>query len=718
MTFPSQDRGVRGASLPVFSAAKWILFLSIFTAGMTSFPLGIALLREFGSNPVNFVLPLALVLAVTQRYAFLEGRATVAAYLIFMLFGTLSIAMPLLEPVLLGWRDPIFSWFFQHLMLVWAVVALLAWKFLFSAVQIEKQGYQLFILMLIAAAIVLDLAAVNDILNFYFGIVIVPRSVIDVIAQAGDIALINRPSGLNSEPSHLGAWVAVQWPLLMLCDHRKLSRHVAPVARVVALVTIVVGALSLARTFYIAFLFQLVALGALSIRRFFTLKKTHRFLIFTLALVAIALFVTFGFARVATAFDLVGNGSSIARWDYTVAALRMGSAYPFTGTGLGQFTGHYTSFSNSFGVGSGEVIALLNEELTSRITSANAFIRLFAEIGVIGTAAYVFIVMHPAFRLLSCPSSLLRNSAILSLSAAVLSLMSTDEFAEPAPLFGIALAAYLGSKLHGETAVFSILTAAQKTLKKILEWPWMWGAGVAALSLILVTATITGQPAMHQATILMIESRARPVAFPQPFMPYGVLGTLQRAEEAARSTAVAERISRNGRVASIMCGRIVGKEDCASRSEMIEALISQYRILKVRNAPMLKIVALGRDKEAAVQLAAAVRDEVSAAVDADWQNRMDAGVDYLRTLAVGGWSPEAVRAGILLEQVLPQRDIMRSQLPLLIQASETRVPESEKIWPHWAPITAICTYAVFCLLLLGLAGYIAFSASERDLKVQ
>lgn len=689
-------------SAPSRSLSVLLLGLGLLFCGMTSFPLGAALLREFGSNIVNFVLLGALVLTASRASGAALPRGLLMVSCLLILACGVSIAVPLFDPPLsTSWRDPVQSWLLQFLMAIWFVAGIAAWKGLLEDRQVFGEGYALFVRTLMLAALILDGFYVLDLARVYFHLEIVPRGVIDMIAQTDAVpGSLVRPAGLNSEPSHFGIWAAVTWPLLFCLDRKKLTRADRLLATGLVAVTILAGFSSLARTFYVIFAVQAAVLLALrfSLRSLFFSRRGIILLLVMAALTG--LFMTFALERILSVFDLATNGSSIARWDYTLASVYMGLHHPLVGVGLGNFTAQFYDYSQAFGFSSGEVLRNLNNMNSQRITAANMLVRIFAETGWPGLVPVMLVVFYPVAGLLKSPKGPLRTAAILCWAAAALSWLSTDQMAEPASLFGWTLSLYQSGRTSGaagrQLALRGLFMAAFGGI------PRSFKACIAAALLVstvsLAAAAVWAKPATYEASILLAAGPADSSGADRRLRAVGISDPTTRAIALMQSAPMILVLSRAPDIRPVLCGRIVDRGDCTDDERLVEALRAHFRVWTIFNSPLIRVTALAGDPAAATVLARRIVRLVNERLLYIHVAELSGAQDALQQL-IARDSRNADLLGDFLQDVIVAQGTLDKNTASLVQLSDPGAVTVHAIWPQ--PLNLLICVTVMIVVTAG-----------------
>jgi hypothetical protein len=698
-------------TLGVSWSQVFLLFFALLCCGMTGFPLGAAILREFGASLVNFVLLAVLLDALMQRRPVMLPKSLTAILFLLVLAGCISIYMPLFNPPFVSApRPPLMSWLLQFMMLLWFAAAIVAWVCLLNKNNVFGDGYRLFFIFLIASACILNGVFVVDALRAYMGVTIIPRSIIDLVADSGIESAFVRPSGFNSEPSHFAIWAAMVWPLLVFSDRSRISKTQRWLGLCIGLLTIVAGLLSLARTFYVVILIQALAVPCLAPAIRSSLRGWRIWGLIGACLAGGAAFLYLAGERILSAFDIVSNSSSIARWNYSLAAIDMGLHYPMTGVGLGGFTSYFGDFSSDFGVASTEILNNLHYYTYQRLTAANMFVRILSEAGVPGLALMLFAIFWPLYILLRMPVGQMRAAVLLCHAGAVLSWMSTDQFAEPASLFGLGLAIHFAAAQRSTAIGFDLghfLRAARSRARMIMLilTAFLVCAGGAA-----VVATMLSSP-VYQVRADFLEGSSPRVVLRAQLRSVGIASLSQRAQAIMESDALLNDLTTDPRLQPFLCGRIVDPRACGDRLKLQEAMRQSVKAWNLPDTPLLRISALGRDPQAAALLAERAGYWMNQSLTKSWLDE----VRKSRTVVENAlrtrqpWGQRA--AADLMGDVLVQQAIQDARQPLMIPIGASSAAEADPIWPQ--PLYLWIVFFVCGTVFLGIVMALFSLAASR-----
>jgi hypothetical protein len=238
--------------------------------------------------------------------------------------------------------------------------------------------------------------------------------------------LIERASGLMSEPSYYGVFAALYSLPILFFSQSNSKKYVLPI------LLILTAGVSLGKTFAAVFIFQLIFV-------YFARKSMGfgRLTTITYVLAGVSLLLI-GAVSLGT-FDLQGNLSSVMRLGSSFVAINLitMSASPL-GLGFGQFHFYYGGpYIPDILYLSSEAIMQMNDP-TSRASTFNQFLRYWVETGPIGLVSILSIIWLCLRRALIIQSSRAIVGGLF-LFGAVGFLMTQDTYLYPPFLVGIAL---------------------------------------------------------------------------------------------------------------------------------------------------------------------------------------------------------------------------------------------------------------------------------------
>ncbi len=357
-----------------------LMFASLLIDG---FPPGAAVLREFGARPTDFLLVLAAILLfMSQQLQRRRAHLTMTECYVLLFVG---LVVPLINfPVAVreggGGSAVVDDWVKQYLMFAWGVFSYYVWKALLRTMDWRRYCN-------LAAC-----GAVIPVLFFfleYFDTSGTARAVLDLFRTKQDL----RPSSFATEPAIYAAWIGFLWPLL-LYSARQSRRALVRSASGAFLALVGLSAyLSEARTFAVLLLLQLIYMAFWSVQKRQSWGRRIRYFLFALCALAGAIVVLAG--RLLTLDNLTSNGSNIARFAYTYAAVSVSLAHPLMGIGIGQFGHFFPKYVPRFALMSREVMKYASGDAQYRTSTFNLFVRLCCEFGIPLGLALCALVVRP-----------------------------------------------------------------------------------------------------------------------------------------------------------------------------------------------------------------------------------------------------------------------------------------------------------------------------------
>lgn len=384
------------------------------------------MLREFGAKPSAPLLVLGSILIfLAQPVNTLRlDKATyrTACLLIFVCFlGTASFWINLA----CSWsgfgreKNPITQFIAQA-----ALFAAFSIVVVIHAGYFKNSQYRSFALSTLPAVVIIQLTLF--ILDAV-GVVSHAHGLLSLFRIGGGFEM-DRPSGLMSEPSYFGAFAAMYGlPLLMIGPaHKRLLRGL------LAGILFVAAILIRAKTFIPVLVLEFMVFLWWRGRAVFRL----RYIALAIVLVVASAFVIISNAT----FDLQENLSSVDRFGSTQLALNVADAgYGFTGIGFGQFHFFYRpEFAPNYIFSSEEAQAQMTGSIESRASTYNLYIRILVETGILGLAAFSFLI----FKLLRDAKADKRQATLfgmLIVAGSLGFLLTQDTYFYPPLAVGIAI---------------------------------------------------------------------------------------------------------------------------------------------------------------------------------------------------------------------------------------------------------------------------------------
>jgi hypothetical protein len=366
-------------------ASRFTLVAIFSILAIDGFPAGIALLREFGARPINFVLAAAagafLLSSVFRLRAIPLRRGTILAATALILGVTvinLAIAVDRSGPDV---ATIISSWGRQFLMFAWGIASFFTWKRMLRSVEAEEYSALMCVAALIPIlAFFLEFAGGDSI-----------AAILEPLRTKAEAD--PRPSGFSTEPSTYTAWAAVVWPLAVFSARNARSTIGRAAVGLVLVVLAVSTYLSGARTGIVIFMLQGGYFGYWWLRRQRAFGNRLGVLIAVLILAAVASLLLW--ERLISLTNLQEGGSNIARFAYTVAGIQLFLSHPWLGTGIGQFSYFFPVYVPDFALNSPEVSNYTYGVSVFRASTFNLFVRLLCEFGLPLGAILGWLVIRP-----------------------------------------------------------------------------------------------------------------------------------------------------------------------------------------------------------------------------------------------------------------------------------------------------------------------------------
>lgn len=383
------------------------------------------ILREAGAKPLNVFL-IGLFGWYCLRYQSLfraPSRLPMQTVFALILFsGTAAfLASPFFQPHLPpSDRSQLVQFFTQSAMMILFMVEIQVLTYLFN-----KPGVRVQVLR------VLPIAA-----SLHFGVFLMESAGFFSGGSIGPLALfrnesglIERASGLMSEPSYYGTFAALfATPLLLLGGHRPVFN------RILAMALLISAFLVQAKTMYLVLGAQFICLLLMGNKR---LRLRGRLWVAIAVMVPTALYMSVN----TEVLNLEENLSSINRLGSSILAWRVASdGYGLLGIGTGQFHFYYISrFAPDFLMLSQEATDQMTGLSTGRASTFNLPLRLLVETGVLGATLFAGLIFASflSVRKSSDPATL---TGMCFVAGSLGFLMTQDSYCLPSLAFGLALA--------------------------------------------------------------------------------------------------------------------------------------------------------------------------------------------------------------------------------------------------------------------------------------
>ncbi len=362
--------------------------LAIILIPIDRFPYGMTVLREFGARPTNFIL---LVILIFLFAFFLKGRRIDFLNIQRMkliLFCILFLGLNSLVVIYLGGgqilgRSPIIQWLLQYLIVIWFFVSLILWISWLESIKPETDlGRQLLQkIFLVAATVNLAIFCID-----YFS------ANSDGLLEQNSLAmdylyLIRRkidprPSGLGSEPSIMGSWIAFMWPIILFSSGSLVNSGRKVLSYCCVAVLVLTGILCGARTFLAIMLIQLLIFFAFLGKKYQLQNYAYIFIgaaIVTFLLGALN-FENYYLTQILSIAN-IENESTANRLSSAIAAFKISIDYPIFGVGIGQFTAYYPTYVPDWALSGAEAKDYISGNIDVKINTFNLPLRLLAELG-------------------------------------------------------------------------------------------------------------------------------------------------------------------------------------------------------------------------------------------------------------------------------------------------------------------------------------------------
>lgn len=243
-----------------------------------------------------------------------------------------------------------------------------------------------------------------------------------------DGGVIERPTGLTSEPSYFGTLAALYGAPLIVQTGRW-----RPVRVLLGLALIAGAVMIMAKTVFVVLLCQLLLLAVYGRR----IIRVRWLTLLTLPLLTLAVWT----ATTTAAVDLEENLSSVMRIGSSLLAVNASlNGYGVSGVGLGQFHFFYQErFAPDFLFVSTEALTQLEPSVDQRASTFNLFLRLLIETGVAGLLLFLAL-LHRSLRAAGQSTEAGARLGLLLVAGSVGFLLTQDTYFYPPLAVGLALA--------------------------------------------------------------------------------------------------------------------------------------------------------------------------------------------------------------------------------------------------------------------------------------
>jgi hypothetical protein len=383
------------------------------------------LFREAGAKPLNlFIMLCYLTFILTSGKFFvknLQSRVNVSGYLLtILILGTFAFFINCLTFYYSSSnRTPEFQFFSQFSMFLMFIFIYQGFTLIFS-----KSTYRECVIQIIPTAVLIHLTFVF--LEFH-GIFSIGNPGILSLFRS-NAGLIDRPSGLMSEPSYFGTFAGMYAiPLIFINKSNRIINGL------MALALILVSIEIQAKTFIIVFASQLIYLVL-------GFKKTKIVKILITICIVIFIGIALYVLLQTQALNFEQNLSSVMRFGSNMLTLNVAtSGYGLMGIGFGQFHFFYTpEFSPNFLLLSKEALDQMSNVNDSRASTFSLPLRILVETGVAG----LFIAVLLAYRIFSrfhSSEDPVTQVGLLFLSGSLAFLFTQDSYCLPSLAFSLAL---------------------------------------------------------------------------------------------------------------------------------------------------------------------------------------------------------------------------------------------------------------------------------------
>ena len=383
------------------------------------------ILRELGAKPLNLFLLICVLIFLVNRKSIFSVRIYrsihIQAYLGgIIILGTIAfiINLAFMPPMPISDRSQFYQYITQTSMMLLFMVVLQALIYIFCRSDLRQR--------------VLDFLPLVVLLNLLFflleGIGIfndISPSLLSLFRTNG---LLDRPSGLMSEPSYFGVFAALYAiPILFYADRNHFF------SRALAITLLAAAVFIEAKTMFIVLGAQLLYLAT-------THKQaTTRKMIVLVIIAAIPAGVYL--MTITSAIDLSINMSSVLRLGSNRLAWNVAAdGYGLIGLGTGQFHFMYTpKFAPDFLLTSQEALDQLSGSSATRASTFNLPLRLLVESGVAGLGLAILMVFR-VFWSLRNTTDRITQTGLCFVAGSIGFLMTQDTYCLPSLAFGLALA--------------------------------------------------------------------------------------------------------------------------------------------------------------------------------------------------------------------------------------------------------------------------------------
>lgn len=382
---------------------------------------GAQFLREFGSKPASLVIIIfaaASILSKARLFANKVLYVTLGATTVLLATGILGYLLTEPEPSGLQGRSPDFQLYAQAALLL---ASGLLTALLMNVLRQRRLDQRILPALELAVTVHLLFFAAE----FLWGSSIL-GSFYSLFRSGG--LLIERPSGLMSEPSHFGTFAALFGTPLILGNHKRSCRPI-----LVGYTALICAVVISAKTTFVVLLFQAAYFFAFRMHRKLELKRWLPLLVLGLVCGSALLVKT-------SALETDVNMSSAMRLGSSHLSLNViRSEVGFFGIGLGQFHFYYRpEYAPGYLLASSEAATQFAGLADFRASTFNLPLRILVETGIAGFSVFVAFIFYVA----SKTTEWTGNSNFLAsyvFAGSLGFLMTQDTYFYPPWIFAVAL---------------------------------------------------------------------------------------------------------------------------------------------------------------------------------------------------------------------------------------------------------------------------------------
>jgi hypothetical protein len=406
------------------TSIKFYLFLILVALPIDWFSPTGQLFREAGAKPANIIISmLGIIFLIRGRNIFsTKHRFNAQTYFgIILYFGTFAflVNITFFTNMNNGGRTPLFQYASQALMILMFMFVLQSLTYLFKNRSLRDYAAK----MLPVSALV---HLTFFLIEYFFGHTTFVNEILSVFRN--ESGLIDRPSGLMSEPSYYGVFAALYGlPLIMIYGARSLLFIVLGIA------LLITAYMVNAKTMFMVLALQLMFL-------FFVKKMPYHMRTSYFIIVATSLPAALMLATSTAAFNFDDNLSSVMRVGSSITALNAAlDGYGLIGSGIGQFHFLYKpEYAPDFLFYSTEGVIQLYGESENRASSFNYPLRILVEIGTIGLVI-IFLLAVKSIRTVCSSKDSVSLVGLSFIGGSFGFLMTQDTYCLPSLAFGLAL---------------------------------------------------------------------------------------------------------------------------------------------------------------------------------------------------------------------------------------------------------------------------------------